>query len=44
VWTLISHCATVDDVCHVTCGPTFAGLIVDLLFVVGVGTLVAVQL
>lgn len=39
MWTLISHCATVDDVCPVTCGPTFAGLIGDLLVLAGIGTL-----
>jgi len=44
MWSLISHCATVDDVCPVTCGPTFAGLIGDLLLVAGVVTLVTVQL
>jgi hypothetical protein len=31
MWTLISHCATVDDVCPVTCGPMIAELIVHQL-------------
>jgi hypothetical protein len=30
MWTLISHCATVDDVCPVTCGPTFASFVGDI--------------